>query len=248
MSAASRRIADARAAGSPGGTSRALWPSTRSSRAAAVSAVMTGARARERLEDLVRDHTGRLAPAPKMPSAQPACRIRLRKFAVLDPRNVLDVGGRPRGEQRPQLAAPRRSERNSGTSRAAARIVSSPWSGISFPTNRTSKTRGASGAGGNTGPPPRRTRRRRLRGPGRTSRSTRRATSVSATRGRRRRNDAPVEPRGGRRASGDLLETRPRSSTRVSANGTERVEDDGFAVGDAPRGGPCPRDPGTRRR
>ena len=58
----------------------------------------------------------------------------VREPLVLDPRNPVDVRG-PLAHERSRAGRCRRArKRSSGAARAAARIVSRPWSGISLPT------------------------------------------------------------------------------------------------------------------
>ena len=77
-----------------------------------------------------------LADVPKIAQRTPAPVQLPRQPLVLDPRHVLDVRRRaPRAAARAARCR-RRGTRSSGASRAAARIVSRPCSGMSLPTKR----------------------------------------------------------------------------------------------------------------
>ena len=119
--------------GSPGGTSSALSPSTSSSRAAGVSAVTSGVPQASAWNALFGITRRAFAECRRSPSAQPRAMQLSGQPLVLDPGHALDVGG-PVAEERVELTAADDRKRSSGASRAAARIVSSPCSGISLPT------------------------------------------------------------------------------------------------------------------
>ena len=124
MSAASRRIADARAAGSPGGTRTALSPSVRSSRAATVSAVTSGAPHASAWNTLFGITRAALSLAPKMPSEQPADRIACGICSCATQRSST-FAGRSRSSSgaswplpRSRTECPARAEPRRGSSRA----------------------------------------------------------------------------------------------------------------------------------
>ena len=103
-------------AGRRAGRASRPTPSVRSSRAAGVSAVITGPRAGERLEHLVRDHARRLLARPEDAERAAGGAVRLRQLLVGDPRHVLDVGGPP-VEQLGELAVADDPERDLGHER-----------------------------------------------------------------------------------------------------------------------------------
>ena len=135
-SGVTRRIAATSASGSPGGTSSALFPSSSSSRAAGVSAVTTGVPHASAWKTLFGITRAAFAEVPKIPSAQEARVELVRQAARTRPR--ARARRSPAGRRADGRAgrSPTIRKRRSGASRAAARIVSSPCSGISFPTNR----------------------------------------------------------------------------------------------------------------
>ena len=130
---ATRRSAAASAPGPPAG--RAAHRRRRSGAPArrASTAVITRPRAGERLEDLVRDHARRLVARAEDPERAPGGAVRLGQLLVVEPGDVRDVR-RPGVEQGACWPSPTIRMSISGASSAAARIVSRPWSGISFPT------------------------------------------------------------------------------------------------------------------
>ncbi len=179
------------------------------------------------------------ADVPKTPSAQPARWSSCRQPLVVDPVDPLDVRRAARASSASSWPLPTIRNGISGASRAAARIVSSPCSGISLPTKSAWKRSGGCQPGRKsrssaptkqTAEPLRRQRRRARRGGARSA-------SVSATTRSAAAEGAPVDAaehaRGGRPG---------REAAAVLDEGLverdERVEDDR----------PAARDPLRRRQ
>src|SRR5438094_3231648 len=134
-SVASRPTAAARACGSPGGTSRALSSSPSSSRAAGVSAVTSGVPQARAWKALFGITLPALSEAPKIPRAPPARWSSPGRRALSTQWTHSTLAGLS-SRSASSWPLPTRRNRSSGAARAAARIVSTPWSGISLPTKR----------------------------------------------------------------------------------------------------------------
>ena len=115
------------------GTSSALSPSTSSSRAAGVSAVTSGVPQASAWNALFGITRPVFAEVPKTPRAQPARWSSSGRCSYSTHSTHSTLAGRSASSP---SSWPLPTMRNgiSGASRAAARIVSTPWSGISLPT------------------------------------------------------------------------------------------------------------------
>ena len=225
-SLASRRTAAASASGSPAGTSSALSPSTSSSRAAGVSAVTSGVPQASAWNALFGITRPVFAEVPKTPRAHPARWSSSGRCSYSTHSTHSTLGGRSASSP---SSWPLPTMRNgiSGASRAAARIVSTPWSGISLPTKSAWNSCGGCQPG----------RKRRSSAP--TKQTASRSAGSSASSARCRAFWAvSATTRSARRsasrstwrrtpAAGEPVEKRPRSSTRVSCSETSGLKTTG---------------------
>ena len=193
--------------------------------------------ARERLEDLVRDHAGGLLAGPEDPERAPGAAVRLGQLLVGDPGDVLDVRRAP-VEQVAELALADHAEGDVGRERGGRRGSSRARAGGSASRRRG---RGTARAGASRGG--RAARRRptsatatRSSGNPNARRKNAACASVSATTRSAPRN-APLST-----ARSDAGRGRARPEPAAVADervveGDERVEHDGTPARDPPGGG-----------
>src|SRR5262245_49354324 len=225
-SSARRLTAPASASGSPGGTSSASRPPVSSSRAAGVSAVMRGtpqARAWNALFGITRRA---FSEVPNTPRAQPARWSSAGSRSYSTQRIHSTFGGRVLSNPS-SCPLPITRNGSSGASPAAARIVSSPCSGISFPTKTA--VNGFSGVQpclkSRSSAPTKVTARRSGESPPSPAKKSAFACVSATTRFAARK--ARRSRAASRRAAGDPAPKRPRSPTRVSTSETSGLNTTG---------------------